>query len=57
MQNDPWQIHNLTNDLVYAKVFKELCEQLTNELKASDNTLVTGGEEKIDRYSYKGWRP
>ena len=57
MVNDPWQLQNLAYDQAYAKVFKELSEQLNKELKATDDPRVTGVGEKFDHYPYTGWGP
>ncbi len=55
MVNDPWQLHNLAYDPAYAKVFKELSEQLNKELKATDDPRVIGCGAKFDHFPYTGW--
>lgn len=54
MEKDPWQIHNLAYDPAYTKIFKELSEQLDNELRATEDPRVTGEGRKLDQYPYTG---
>ena len=56
LKKDPEQLHNVADDPAYAKVKRELAEQLTAELKATGDPRIVGGVD-FDAFPYLGGGP
>ena len=57
LRSDPGQLRNVAGDARYAEVKKKLADQLTKELKATNDPREVGGGERFDAYPYLGGAP
>lgn len=53
LEQDPGQLENLAADPTYADAKARLAEQLTQQLRASEDPRIMGGGEAFDDYPYR----
>lgn len=54
LHKDPDQLVNVAGKALYSVAQRTMSEQLTKELKATQDPRVVGGAEKFDQYPYYG---
>ena len=57
LSKDPDQMNNVAGNPEYAEVLKRLSAMLHDELKATNDPRVIGGDETFDAYTYSGGWP
>lgn len=54
---DPEQLSNVADSPIYAEIKKKLADQLTENLRATDDPRILGGGDYFDNYPYYGGAP